>query len=166
MIRWAIINRIVAERGYRRGAELGVADGVFTTYLLEKNPSLHMVAVDLWGLSEVRHEQTHVYDEWDHAGLYSRYLERVEPFKGRVTTLRMRTDEAAAHVDDDSLDFVFIDADHSYETCRADIDKWSPKVRKGGLISGHDINLASVRRAVEETGPYEWSDNKVWLRWN
>jgi predicted O-methyltransferase YrrM len=39
---------------------------------------------------------------------------------------------------DDSLDFAFIDADHSYAAVSRDIDAWLPKVRKGGIIAGHD----------------------------
>jgi hypothetical protein len=39
---------------------------------------------------------------------------------------------------DDSLDFVFIDADHSYEAVSRDIDAWKPKVKRGGILAGHD----------------------------
>lgn len=47
---------------------------------------------------------------------------------------------AAAHLyDDASLDFVFIDADHSYYAVAQDIDAWRPKVRSGGLLAGHDF---------------------------
>jgi len=41
-------------------------------------------------------------------------------------------------VPDESLDWVYIDADHRYDTAKADIEVWFPKVRKGGVISGHD----------------------------
>jgi hypothetical protein len=52
-----------------------------------------------------------------------------------------------------SLDFVYIDADHSYDAVRADIDAWNTKVRAGGLIGGHDYCHAfpGVIRAVSET---------------
>ena len=51
-----------------------------------------------------------------------------------------------------SLDFVFIDADHCYESCSADIKAWYPKVRKGGVVSGHDYSgrHQGVCRAVDE----------------
>jgi len=38
----------------------------------------------------------------------------------------------------ESLDWVYIDADHRYEVVKADLEAWFPKVRKGGVISGHD----------------------------
>ena len=58
---------------------------------------------------------------------------------------------AAAFVKD-NLDFVFIDAAHDYENCLADIKAWLPKVKKGGVIAGHDIHVAfpGVKKAVEE----------------
>ena len=68
--------------------------------------------------------------------------------------------EAASHYKDGSLDAVFIDADHSYESVRKDIDAWLPKVKIGGYIAGHDFTpvYEGVIRAVTETFD-EW---KVW----
>ena len=55
--------------------------------------------------------------------------------------------------DDESLDFVFIDADHSYECVKNDIARWMPKVKKGGVISGDDYvrQHPGVIQAVNET---------------
>jgi predicted O-methyltransferase YrrM len=59
----------------------------------------------------------------------------------------------AEKVKDNSLDFVFIDADHRYEAVKADICAWTPKLKPGGLLSGHDIHYSSVHRAVEKLIP-------------
>jgi len=59
--------------------------------------------------------------------------------------------EAAAIFPDGSVDFCFIDADHSYAGVLRDITAWWPKVRPGGTIGGHDWHMRSVRRAVRET---------------
>ena len=53
------------------------------------------------------------------------------------------------------MDFVYLDADHSYNSIKADIDAWGPKVGKGGIVSGHDYyndhkNLMGVVKAVDE----------------
>lgn len=48
----------------------------------------------------------------------------------------------------EKLDFVYIDADHSYPAVLSDIARWYPKVRKGGIIGGHDFTTDSVRQAV------------------
>ena len=46
--------------------------------------------------------------------------------------------EAAREVPDESLDFVYIDADHRFDYVMEDIITWSRKVRPGGIVSGHD----------------------------
>lgn len=73
--------------------------------------------------------------------------------------------EIAKDYADDSLDLVFIDGDHSFEGCSADIRAWLPKVKIGGYLAGHDYEstypgvIAAVHLAfpgflhhVEETG--------------
>lgn len=56
---------------------------------------------------------------------------------------------------DGSLEFVFIDAGHSYEEVKADIQAWLPKVRKGGVLAGHDYSKSfpGVIKAVKELLP-------------
>ena len=76
------------------------------------------------------------------------------------------TDEAALVMPDASVDFVFVDADHTEEAVARDIATWTPKVRPGGLIAGHDIRWPTVRRAVAASGPFEEAGHdQVWLRW-
>jgi hypothetical protein len=66
-----------------------------------------------------------------------------------------RSIDAVTGFGDDLFDFVFIDADHSYEGCKADIESWALKIRPGGLLGGHDYNNTDfpefgVTRAVDE----------------
>lgn len=57
----------------------------------------------------------------------------------------------AAHAfEDESIDFMFIDGDHSTEAVLRDIEIWLPKVKKGGIIAGDDIEWGSVKQAVEQ----------------
>jgi hypothetical protein len=79
----------------------------------------------------------------------------VKPFNGRAFILPLPSHKAADEIADASLDFVFIDADHSYEGCKRDLDVWSRKLKPGGLLSGHDYANTSfqdfgVTRAVDE----------------
>ena len=50
--------------------------------------------------------------------------------------------------EDNFFNFIFIDASHTYEDVKLDVEKWYPKVKSGGLISGHDIWSEPVKRAV------------------
>ena len=73
-------------------------------------------------------------------------------FRERCTVHQCTTVEAAERIPDDSLDFVFIDAGHSYEAVTADIRAWWPKVKVGGWFGGHDYHEhhPGVIRAVTE----------------
>jgi predicted O-methyltransferase YrrM len=78
----------------------------------------------------------------------------------------MKTVSAASLFGDKAFDFVFVDADHTYEGVRADIDAWLPKVRPGGWLMGHDFNprdFPGVVQAVNEKfgKPRTYSDH-VW----
>jgi predicted O-methyltransferase YrrM len=58
---------------------------------------------------------------------------------------------AAEQFADNSVDFVFIDADHTYESVKKDIVSWLPKVKPSGIISGHDYLCGhGVADAVKE----------------
>ena len=63
----------------------------------------------------------------------------------------MTTLEASKEFDDGYFDLVFIDADHSYEGVKNDILTWYPKIRKGGLLCGHDFSWDGIRQAIAET---------------
>lgn len=71
-----------------------------------------------------------------------------------VIPIRCKSVVAAQFVRN-NLRCVFIDADHSYEGCAADIKAWLPKVMPGGLLAGHDYNdsFPGVVQAVDEAFP-------------
>jgi hypothetical protein len=58
--------------------------------------------------------------------------------------------ERAADFEDASLDFIFIDAAHDYESVRKDLAAWFPKLKRGGIFAGHDYPWHEVERAVKE----------------
>jgi hypothetical protein len=69
---------------------------------------------------------------------------------GVVTPVIAPSVRAARLFADDSLDMVFLDADHSHAAVRADLEAWWPKVRPGGLLAGHDYGWDGVARAVHD----------------
>jgi Methyltransferase domain len=170
--RWHTIAGLCLANGYRYGAELGVSTGRFTMYLCSIMPEMKMIAVDLWDEQpeNVGRETYLSSDGWAHSDSLAQFKKIcAEEFPGRVEIRRQHTLEAAKAVPDYSLDFVFIDADHSYEACLADIKAWTPKVKRGGMISGHDYSETKwpgVVRAVQETGPFHASPDHVWVRMN
>jgi GR25 family glycosyltransferase involved in LPS biosynthesis len=85
--------------------------------------------------------------------LYQEYLSNIEPVKDYVNTVVGDSSKIAELYANDSLDFVFIDGDHSYEGVRRDILSWFTKVKPGGFICGNDIfqkNFDGISQAVSE----------------
>jgi predicted O-methyltransferase YrrM len=71
----------------------------------------------------------------------------------RLEVLQADSVEGSSHFAAGSLDWVYIDADHSYRSVIADIRAWGPKLKPGGLISGHDYGRAGVADAVRTLFP-------------
>lgn len=72
-----------------------------------------------------------------------------------VNIIPLSSRDAARLYADRSLDFVFIDANHAYPFVRQDITLWLPKVKKGGVLAGHDYTShRGVKRAVDELLPH------------
>lgn len=66
-----------------------------------------------------------------------------------ISVIKSCSWEAAALFEDNSLDFVFVDADHQYESVKKDIIAWYPKLKAGGIMAGHDyISKFGVAEAV------------------
>jgi len=144
----ALIYDIIAGygNGSVTGVELGVRRASLTTYLLANFPNLSLIAVDLWAESpEI--EETHPHEE-----NYRKTLAALEPFGDRAKILRMLTTEAAGEVEDKSVDFVYIDATHTFEAVSAELRAWLPKIKADGWIMGHDYcaDWAGVKLAVDE----------------
>lgn len=68
-----------------------------------------------------------------------------------LNPIRLHSSIACRLYNPETLDFVFIDADHSYQGVKTDIINFYPLIRKGGVIAGHDCHLESVSSAVSDT---------------
>jgi predicted O-methyltransferase YrrM len=138
--------------------EVGSWRGRSTTYLavniVNSGKKIRLDAIDTWRGSvdeEVHQKDPSVINDT----LYDEFLKNIEPVKHIVTPIRMVSQEAVKLYDDESLDFVMIDAGHDYESVRADIEAYMKKVRKGGMIAGDDHShyFPGVQRAVSELVP-------------
>ena len=162
MARWAQVTEWLKGTDPHLGAEIGVKEGRFISYLLNQYPDLIMYAIDPW---EDQPSGNETYIEWDWSDIYSQYQQKIQPYNGRVLELRAYSEQAAEKVEDYSLDFVFIDAQHDYDSVRQDIELWMPKIKVGGLLSGHDYqpNFPGVIQAVHETvGDPLLGSNDTW----
>lgn len=145
------------------GVEIGVHKGMLSGRLLAANGHMFLHMVDPWADSGDTYKQTDdyiaAYSQEQHDTAMGKALATVEPFEGRYKVHRMTSEQAAPLFDDESLDFVFIDGDHSYEACSLDIRLWWPKLKPGGLLSGHDYvdekNYGVIKAVNEFVGERE-----------
>lgn len=131
------------------GCEIGVCHGFTTEYMLNNVPSIKKIyAVDNYP----------TFVDWDGTRVTAerqqetkqRCFKRLSPFIDKVTFIYDESAKFAPSIEDDSLDFIFIDGDHSYEATLNDMIQYWPKVKKGGLFAGHDANLTSVDSALKQ----------------
>ena len=155
-----------------RGAEIGVWMGNSSQRFIDRGIA-HIYLVDAYSVepykdnSEASFEEyiakySKVTGEFTEAG-FTRFYDNVhksvvERFKGdpRVTVCRMTSDQWFEE-NDETLDWIYVDGDHSYEGCLRDLNNSLSKVKKGGMILGDDYgwpgskwNKPGVTQAVNQ----------------
>ena len=121
----------LVEMGCKIGAEIGVLEGEFTEVLCKAG--LKMYAVDPW-LKRYNRYRRHPRENMEDT--YQRAKDRLSNYD--CTMIRKFSREALLDFEDGSLDFVFIDGNHSLPYIVEDIWGWNLKVKRGGIVSGHD----------------------------
>ena len=128
-------------------AEVGVNAGRSAVYLAERLLALgkrrvHFYAIDWWPGEGFRRELLATY----RAGLAS------DEAIDLLRVVRCDGVRAASLFLHESLDFVFIDSDHSEPGMVEHLRVWTPKVKPGGILAGHDyseVDWPGVVRAVD-----------------
>lgn len=134
-----MLNRL----GFKVGAEIGVYQGNYSKDLLRRISGLKLYGIDCWenyeGYKDFNmYQQQHIHEAYEIA------KENVKGYDCEL--IKMYSTDAAKLFKDESLDFVFIDGNHDYEHVVEDIAAWSKKVRRGGVIYGHDYVDMSNRK--------------------
>ena len=120
------------EMGYKTGAEIGVYKGEFSQKLAKTG--LNFYAIDPWKIYkgfENPRGQTRLDFQYEHT-------KRVLSPYPNTKIIRKSSMEAVEDFEDESLDFVYIDANHEFRYIAEDLYEWTKKVRKGGIVAGHD----------------------------
>jgi len=146
------LAELYAELGFTKGAEIGVRRGRYTEILCRANPDLHMLCIDPWHVHEAKYHQKK-QDE-----IYAYAIEKLARYN--TTVIRKTGMDALADIPDRSLDFVFIDGNHRFDWIMMDLIHWPKKVRKGGIISVHDVYNGEVG-VVQAVQAYVRSHNII-----
>jgi hypothetical protein len=172
--RWEVINVFITQFNWKIGVEVGVNEGANIFEIAKNNTKSKIYGVDPYRIQRENslYEKNISQEYTDKSLNIIKRKTLKEALKYPNLEIIVDTSEnASKQFDRESIDFVFIDGDHSYGSVKNDIKCWEPIVKENGLIMGHDYNWGDVARAVGEIFTEVWilSDNvwaasKVWLR--
>lgn len=135
---------VLNELDFRIGVEVGVASGEYSAVLARANPQMKLFGIDPY----VPHN-----DYKDYTSM--RTFETLR--NGAIKKLNSRKNyefiekfsmDAVKEFGDETLDFVYIDANHDFVNVTNDIYEWSKKVKPGGIIAGHDYLFSSNNHTI------------------
>lgn len=132
--RWKELPVLFYELGFQVGAEIGVEQGIYSDNLCKLIPGLKLYSIDAW--TAYSGYRDHVSQE-KLDRFYASAIERLAPYNCDV--IKSFSVPASEKFKNGSLDFVYIDGNHDFVNVTQDIHYWSPKVRKGGIVAGHDF---------------------------
>ena len=153
----SILRNALSCEGPHFGVEVGVYKGKTSQKLLREFPSLELLMVDSYVsdiyLEDIDPLATAGANEWK--AIEKQAVRNTAAHAARRQMVRLSSIDAAAMVEPQSLDFVFVDADHSFDAVTTDSEVWVEKIRTGGVMIWHDYgspddHASSVKRAVDE----------------
>ena len=138
------LSKLFAELNFNKGVEVGVDRGLFSEVLCKDNPNLQLYGVDPWNSSAFAEGNPFRIEQAAYDTYYQEAKARLAPYN--CTIVKKTSMEALADFEDNSLDFVYIDANHDFLNFTQDLHEWYKKVKIGGIISGHDYAFYSYRK--------------------
>jgi hypothetical protein len=144
------LAKLFAELKFKIGVEVGVDKGEYSEVLCKTNPQATIYGIDPYDRAAYEPNiKPHEAGIWDtQEGFESNFekaIKLLSPYKN-YTLIRKYSSEALTDFEDNSLDFVYIDANHDFPNFIYDLHYWLKKVRIGGIMSGHDYAVYSYKK--------------------
>ena len=150
------------ELDFKVGVEVGVAEGAYSEIICKANPQMQVYGIDPW-LDYVNYN---VYTKTNElSNMYNLASKRLASYSN-YKIIRAFSMDAVIRFQDNSLDFIYIDANHQEPYITQDITEWFKKIKPGGIIAGHDyIRLKrTVCHVINAVNSYTTSNNiKPWF---
>ncbi len=150
------------------GSYLGASATFLATKIQEYNKNAKIYCVDIWETSFAPEHFEGILKKYSKNSLLEIFNNNVKEcgFESVITPIQSTSMSALAQFEDNSLDFIFIDGDHSYEAVYEDTLNWYPKLKEGRIISGHDAYAPQIQKAVTDAlGKYNKTfsiDGTIW----
>ncbi len=130
------------------GSWKGKSSAYLAVEIINSKKDITLDCVDTWKGSAEHKTDKYVKSN----SLYELFIENTSSLSSVINPIRLDSVSASKKHEDNSIDFVFIDASHEYDYVKKDIEAWFPKVKIGGVIAGHDYKNGwiGVDKAVDE----------------
>ena len=122
-----------------------------------------LYAIDLWSSNDYKHKRPGVNPSLAEAK-FDKAMEKWLKDGADVVKLKMDIMDALPHVPDNSLDILYVDAEHSHEAVIRAANEWLCKIKPGGFLSGHDFSpgrhqpvVNAVKELAKRFGPIQTS---------
>ncbi len=153
--------------------EVGIWSGEFSEVLLSNIKKIEKyILIDPWRSLPAWNTPSNVSDI-KFEKIRDEAMARTAPFKSKVVEIRDTTKNAKNKIENASLDFVYIDGDHTLRGITIDLHSMLPKVKAGGLIGGDDListvsDYSNTTQSPLEVFPYvmhfaEANDLKIYM---
>jgi hypothetical protein len=136
------------------GSWKGRSASFMAVEIINSGKNIKFDCIDTWDGSI---EHTAEDSDWvtkfkkDKDFLYSSFLKNTQPVSDVINPIRKRSHDAVMSYKNRSLDFIFLDGSHAYKDILLDLQLFYPKLKRGGIIGGHDYaNFRDVKLAVHE----------------
>jgi hypothetical protein len=150
-----LLNR---RRLFGCGVEVGVKQGEFSEHILRHWKGQLLISVDPWSTDTTgAYQDIANVPQMQQELFFTETTVRLAPFGPRSSIARMTSVEAAEKLVDHTLDFVYIDARHDFDSMTEDLSAWYHKLRPGAIFAGHDYldavnadGVFGVKSAVDQ----------------
>lgn len=137
------LDYLIKKNNWQIGIEVGVRFGRTLFYLLDNNPQLRMIAVDI-DVSQFYNDE-----------IKNKYLDRLIVLEGDSSAIATKIKH--------KVDFVFIDGAHSKKAVKKDVVAYMDLLNHISGLTGHDIDYPSIQSALQELDiAYDVGPDNVW----
>lgn len=127
------------------GAEIGVRYGVHSLTILRHLPVKTLYLID----PQKEYEGIDGGHKRGFKGIRKGLRRNLKAYSDKLVFIEKFSEDAVCDIPD-NIDFIYIDGNHNYEYVKKDVDLYYPKLKKGGVLCGHDFQIPDVARAVCE----------------